>query len=702
MTDALPLSILNNRRMEKWLRFQPDRTVKLAVGKVEIGQGVLIALSQIAAEELDVGIDRIDILSGDTEDAPDEGSTSSSQSIEVSGRSVRLVSAELRARVLGRLAQRLNCAPEELSVEDGMFFQDGNPTGHDYWSFAGAEDFAAEIEGSARPKAPSAYKVVGQPVPRRDLIAKVTGAAFIHDIVRPDMLHARVLRQPSRGARLRTLDEAAVQKAAGGAIRIVRVGDFVAFVGPDETEVQRAAVAAPAHATWTGVRVLSPVQQEAAWFRDQPSDDRHIGDPAPPAETGTIVSETYSRPFVAHAALAPSCGLADYRDGHLSVWSHTQGVYPLRNSLSDILGLKRDQVTVRHAHGAGCYGHNGADDAALDAAVIALQIPNACIRVQWRREEEFGFEPVSTAHMTRLRAVLDDHGRPVDWTAEVWAGSHVQRPVFGGTMLAHEAMPNPPPPPKASDPMEANGGGGTRNAFPMYDFGAKRVIHHLALETPVRTSSLRGLGALPNVFALECFMDELAERAGVDPVAYRLSVLSDPRARRLIQNVAARCGWAARGSAGTGRGLGLAWSRYKNKAAYACVAVELEVDQDIALRRVWCAADAGLVINPDGARNQLEGGIIHAASMTLKEQVMLDGDGITSLDWDRYPILTFSEVPEIDVVIIDNPDSPTLGMGECTFGPTAASIGNALAHALGVRIRDMPLTRERIAAALIR
>ncbi len=702
MSDTLPLSIINNRRMDKWLRFQPDRTVKLAVGKVEIGQGVLIALSQIAAEELDVALDRIDILSGDTDDAPDEGSTSSSQSIEVSGRSVRLVSAELRARVLGRLAQRLNCAPDELSVEDGVFLQNGNPTGQDYWSFSTAEDFAADIEGTARPKPPSAYKVVGQPVPRRDLIAKVTGAAFIHDIVRPDMLHARILRQPARGATLAALDTAAIERAAGGPIRIVRVGDFVAFVGANETAVQRAAVAAPGHATWTGVRQLTPAQQEAAWFRDQPSDDRHFGDPVAPAAAGTIVSQTYARPFVAHAALAPSCGLAEYRGGHLTVWSHTQGVYPLRNSLADILGLTREQVTVRHAHGAGCYGHNGADDAALDAAIIALQIPGHCIRVQWRREEEFGFEPVSTAHMTRIIAELDEAGRPVDWTAEVWAGSHVQRPVFGGRMLAHEALPNPPPPAKANDPPEANGGGGTRNGFPLYDFPAKRVIHHLALETPVRTSSLRGLGALPNVYALECFMDELAERAGMDPVAYRLSLLSDPRARRLIENVADRCGWASRGPVGTGRGLGLAWSRYKNKAAYACVAVELDVDYDITLRRVWCAADAGLVINPDGARNQLEGGIIHAASMTLKEKVTLDGDGITSLDWDHYPIMRFSEVPEVEAVIIPNLDEPTLGMGECTFGPTAAAIGNAVAHALGVRIRDMPLTRERIAATLTR
>jgi CO/xanthine dehydrogenase Mo-binding subunit len=254
MSDTLPLSLQNNRRLDRWLRFQPDRTVRLGVGKVEIGQGVLIALSQIAAEELDVALERIDILSGDTEQAPDEGSTSSSLSIEVSGRSVRLASAELRARVLARLAQRLNCAPEDLSVEDGVFLQNGNPTGHDYWSFAGPEDFAADIAGTARPKSPSEYRVVGQPVPRTDLIAKVTGGGFIYDMVRPDMLHARALRQPCYGAALVSLDEAAIRKAAGGTIEIIRVGEFVAFAGAVETVVHRAATAVGAHeqvaATW--------------------------------------------------------------------------------------------------------------------------------------------------------------------------------------------------------------------------------------------------------------------------------------------------------------------------------------------------------------------------------------------------------------------------------------------------------------------
>ncbi len=700
MSEPLPLSIQNNRRMDKWLRFDPDRTLHLAVGKVEIGQGVLIALSQIAAEELDIDVARVNILSGDTADAPDEGSTSSSQSIEVSGRSVRLVSAELRQRVLARLAQRLNCSPEDITVEDGAFLLDAQPTGHDYWSFASDADFAADIEGTATPKPASQYTIVGQPVPRKDLIAKVSGAAFIHDIVRPDMLHARVVRQPSRNATLTSLDEAAIRRAAHGSFKVIRLGNFAAFVSTDETVVQRAAVAALTHARWDGARTLTADQQDAAWFVGQPCDDRFVGDPVTPPGGGTVVSATYSRPYVSHAAMAPSCGLAEFRDGHLSVWSHTQGVYPLRNSIADILGLTREQVTVRHAHGAGCYGHNGADDAALDAAIIAQQLPGHCIRVQWRREEEFGYEPISTAHRTRIAVELDSAGRPIDWTTEVWAGPHVQRPIFGGVMLAHEALPNPPAPARAGDPPEANGGGGTRNGTPLYDFPHKRIVHHLSLATPIRTSSLRGLGALPNVFAMECFMDELAERAGMDPVAYRLSLLSDSRARHLIENVAARCDWANRGPVGTGKGLGLAWSRYKNKAAYACVAGELEVDRNIRLTRVWCAADAGLVINPDGAKNQLEGGIIHAASMTLKEAVTFEGSGISSLDWASYPIMTFSEVPEIFTEIVHAPDLPTLGMGECTFGPTAAAIANAVAHALGVRVRDMPLTRERIASVL--
>ncbi len=441
MSDTLPLSIQHNRRMEKWLRFEPDRTVRLAVGKVELGQGNVTALAQIAADELDVDPQRIAVLSGDTEEAPDEGQTTSSQSIEVSGRSVRLVSAELRARVLDRLARRLNCSPTELSVEDGAFRRGDTPTGHDYWNFATAEDFAHDIDGTATPKPHTAYRYVGKPMPRRDLPAKVSGAAFVHDMLRPDMLHARILRQPCRGARLVSLDESRLRRAERGDFRIVRVGEFVAFVGSDETVVQRAAAAAPLHANWDNVSQIAPTEQEAAWLVGRASNDRVLGTDVPAAETN-VVTASYSRPYVAHASIAPSCALAEYRNGHLSVWSHTQGVYPLRAALSNVLGISQDVITVRHAHGAGCYGHNGADDVAVDAAVIAMQVPDRCIRVQWRREEEFGFEPLGSAMHVTLRAALDEAGKPLDWTADIWSATHVQRPSSGGNMLTHEALPN--------------------------------------------------------------------------------------------------------------------------------------------------------------------------------------------------------------------------------------------------------------------
>jgi nicotinate dehydrogenase subunit B len=700
MSDTLPLSIQNNPRMERWLRFDPDHTVRLAVGKVELGQGNVTALAQIAAEELDVDLARINVLAGDTRDAPDEGQTTSSQSIEVSGGSVRLVTAELRARVIERLARRLNCAPLEISVEDGAFLRGRAATGFDYWNFVALEDFTAAITGSVAPKPHTSYRVVGKAAVRRDLPAKISGAAFIHDMARPNMLHARVLRQPSRGAVLAAFDEAPVRRVARGTYHVVRLGNFLAFVGEDETAVQRAAEAAPMHARWDRARSITPEQKEAAWLVDKPHDLRVHGDP-PSNVQGTVFEATYSRPYIAHASIAPSCALAEYRGGYLEVWSHTQGPYPLRAALSLVVGLPQDRITVHHAQGAGCYGHNGADDVAIDAAVIAMQVPDRCIRVQWRREEEFGFEPVGSAMSVTVRAAVDDAGRPVDWTQEIWSATHVQRPSMGGNMLTHEALPTPPPDPKPTDPPETGGGGGTRNGIPLYNIKARRIVHHLVLQAPVRTSALRGLGALPNVFAIECFMDELAERAGVDPVSYRLALVSDPRARRVIEDVAARCGWAARGPAGTGRGLGLGWARYKNRAAYAAVAVEVKADEKVQLRRAWCTSDAGLVINPDGARNQLEGGIIQAASMVLKEQVLMEGDGITSVTWEAYPILKFSEVPEIETVLIDAPDQPALGMGECTMGPTAAAIGNAVAHALGVRIREMPLTRERIARALL-
>lgn len=697
----LPTSLVDNPRLDRWIHFNPDRTVRIATGKVEIGQGVVTALGQIAADELDVPLGRVTVLSGDTDHGPDEMYTTSSLSIEMSGGSIRLVCAEVRAKALGRAALRLNCSPDDLSVVGGQFLLNGLATGQDYWSVAAEIDLSQPVTGSVPPKTAEAYKIVGRSVPRLDLPAKVSGAAFVHDILPPGVLHARTLRQPNPGATLASLDEAAIRRAAKGELRIVREANFVAFVSPVESVAQAAAAVAPAHARWDKLRILTPLQQEAAWLKGQPAEERHLGAPPRTDTPKNLVQLTVSRPYVAHASMGPSCALAEFRDGRLTVRSHGQGMHPLRKNLAAALGLPLEAISATHAQGPGCYGHNGADDAALDAALVAMRLPGRWIRLQWRREEEFAFEPVGPAMLVTLHVDLDERGRPADWTTEIWSATHVQRPGSGsGFLLATEALPDPPPDVRPTDPTEARGGGGTRNAVPLYDVPAHRILHHLVQRAPVRTSALRGLGALPNVYAIESLMDELAARAGEDPVVYRLSILSEPRGRRLIERVAELAGWTSRGPGGAGKGLGMAFARYKNRAAYAAVAASVTVEETVRVDRVWCVADAGLVVNPDGARNQLEGGVIQALSWTLKEQVRFDDRGIASVDWDGYPILRFSEVPEIHAELVDGAGNPSLGVGECSVGPTAAAVGNAVAHALGVRIHDMPLTRERILKAL--
>ncbi|MBM3548214.1 MAG: xanthine dehydrogenase family protein molybdopterin-binding subunit [Alphaproteobacteria bacterium] len=701
MTAPLPTSLVDNPRLDRWIRFLPDRTVRIATGKVEIGQGIVTALGQIAADELDLPYARVVVLSGNTDEGPDELYTSSSHSIEIGGSAVRLVCAEVRAKALERVALRLNCSPTDITVAEGRFIQNGVETGQDYWTVAGEIDLSQNVKGTTAPKATIAYAIVGQDIPRLDLPAKVSGAAFIHDVLEPGTLHARVLRQPNRGARLVSLDEAAIRRVAKGEFRILREANFVAFVGKEEGVVNAAAIAAEHHAEWDKVRRLTPEQQEAAWLKGQPSEDRPYGVPAPAMAPRNLVQATYSRPYVAHASLAPSCALAEYLDGHLTIQSHGQGMHPLRRNVAAALGIPIESITAKHLHGAGCYGHNGADDAAMDTALIAMRLPGERVRVRWRREEEFAFEPVGPAMLITLHVGLDELGYPADWTTEIWSPTHVQRPGSGGALLAAEALANPPAPAKPTDPPVERGGGATRNAIPLYDVPAHRILHHLTQNPPIRTSALRGLGALPNVFAIESMLDDLAARIGQDPLAYRLAILSDPRARRLLEQVAERCGWASRGTAGTGKGLGLGLAKYKNKSAYAAVVAAVTIDEEVRVERIWCVADAGVVVNPDGARNQLEGGIVQAISWTLKEQVRFDGQGISSRDWESYPILRFSEVPEMQVELVDGAGNPPLGIGECTCGPTAAAVGNAVAHALGARIHDMPFTRERVMKALL-
>ncbi len=702
---ALPKSLTDNPRLDRWVGFEPDRTVRVATGKVELGQGVLTALVQIAAEELCVPPARVRLLSGVTAQSPDEGYTAGSRSIEESGTSIRLVCAEVRGLFLDHIAAALGCRPAELSVEDGAVLRDGAPTGFDYWSLNEKIDLARPATGRTPVRRPAEFRVIGQNLARVDLPAKIAGAAFVHDLDPPDLKHARVVRQPRRGAHLASLDDAAIRRALGDRVELVRDGDFLAVVADDETLAMKAVDIVRRHCVWEGGTPIPVDAGEPEFLAAQPSRDRVIesGAPRPSGNAARMLEATYSRPCIAHASLAPSCALANFADGRLTVWTHAQGVYQLRNALARALGLAAEQIVVTHRQGAGCYGHNGADDVALDAALVARRIPGRTVRVQWSRADALSAAPFGSAMTIRMQAALDVRGRPLDWTHEVWSAVHGQRPGMHGNvnLLAAAALPNAPPPPEPVDVPDAGGGGGTRNAATLYDFPRQRVVHHLLPRMPVRTSSLRTLGGFANVFAAECFMDELADEAGEDPVAYRLSLLSEPRGRQVIETVARLAGWSGRGERGSGTGRGIGFARYKNKAGYCAVVAEVAVDETARLARMWCAVDGGLIINPDGARNQIEGGIVQAASWTLKEAVRFADGGVASITWDDYPILRFSEVPPVEIELIDAPDEPPLGLGEVAHGPTAAAIGNAVAHALGARIRNLPLTRERIMATVL-
>jgi CO/xanthine dehydrogenase Mo-binding subunit len=393
--------------------------------------------------------------------------------------------------------------------------------------------------------------------------------------------------------------------------------------------------------------------------------------------------------------------LAD-EDRRLRVWSHTQGVYQLRAELARALGLPPDDITVTHVAGAGCYGHNGADDAALDAALLALAVPGRPVQVVWSRPDELGWAPFGAAAVVRLAAETDAAGDVLSWRHEIWGNGHSTRPgsMPGSVALlaaGHRAGGADIEP--AAEPPMARGGGAGRNSVPGYAFPAYQVVNHRLLDMPLRTSALRSLGAFLNVFAAESFMDELALAADRDPVEYRLGCLSDPRARAVIESAARRSGWD-RWSPADSVGHGIGFARYKNTSAYCAVVAEVEAVSEIRVRRLTIAVDAGLVINPDGAANQVEGGAIQATSWALKEQVRFDRYGVTSDTWETYPILRFSEVPTVGVELLPGNGNQALGVGETAQGPTVAAIGNALCDALGVRVRALPFTQENVVAAM--
>jgi CO/xanthine dehydrogenase Mo-binding subunit len=676
--------------------------VEVFSGKVEIGQGILTALAQIAAEELDVALGRIRMIPATTAASPDEGVTSGSLSIQESGTALRYACAEARTIYLAAAASRLGVTAESLRVADGEFIAtDGRRTS--YWALADERLLDREATGAVQPKPPTSHRVIGTAVARLDVPDKLFGAPrFIHDLELPRMLHGRVLQRASPGATLLSLDESRA-RALPGVVAIVRDGGFVGVVAEREDVAVKALAQLGDGAKWNETPTLPDAAVLVDWLKAQPLDTTPVDtrEASTPAQVARTVRARYTRPYLAHASIGPSCALAQWSGDAVRIWTHSQGIYNLRVDLGRALGLPIEKVVVEHVEGAGCYGHNAADDVAFDAALLARVADSRPVKVQWTREDDFAWPAFGPAMAIEIEADLDAGGEIVGWRHDVWSNGHSSRPgrAITPALLAawHRA--------KASErviavnPPVAAGGGADRNSIPLYDFPAWRIVNHRLLAMPLRTSALRSLGAYANVFAIESFLDELAAERGADPVDYRLCHLADPRARGVIEAAAARAGWRAwRKREGLGHGIGFA--RYKNTGAYCAVVAEIEAEREIRVRRLIVAVDVGLAINPDGVANQMEGGAVQATSWTLKEGVRFDRTRVTSTSWEDYPILRFSEAPAVEVEIVSQLSERSVGAGEAAQGPTAAAIANAVCDALGVRIRDLPITSERIVAAI--
>jgi nicotinate dehydrogenase subunit B len=692
----LPGSLKVEPLIDGWIRISDTGGITVFTGKAELGQGIKTALIQIAAEELVVSPDSIDIVTADTERTANEGFTSGSHSMQDSGTAVRCAAAQARVLLLRRAAVRLQAPLESLSVAEGIVT---GPAGT--VSYATLCD-AGLLHVRAAPQSVfldwKIHRVMGRSMPRVDIRRKVTGgAAYVQDLRPAGMVHGRIVRPPSKGALL-VAPASSVFEGLPGVVKVVVDGRFIGILAEREFDAVKAMRTVAGRLEWTEAKPLPDQATVFETVRGLPSNDYVIaqqGDPE--ASAPNTISASYQRPYQMHASIGPSCAVAQLIDGKYTVWTHTQGVYPLRHALAELVGVDASLVHCIHAEGSGCYGHNGADDVAADAVLLARAYPGQPVRVQWMREDEHGWEPYGPAMIGHASASLDGSGNISRMTYEMWSNTHSTRPGGAGDLLAGQYLATPfaPTTPK---PIPQPEGGGDRNGIPLYQIPNQRVVHHFLPDMPLRVSAMRSLGAYLNIFSIESFIDELALSATLDPVEFRLRHMPNQRARDVIQLAADRFGWNTF-ERQPARGRGFAFAQYKNLAAYFAIACEVEIWRErgeVRVVRVVSAVDSGEIVSPDGVTNQIEGGILQSISWTTLEEVTFDRTRITSLDWGGYPILRFADVPEIvEVHLIDRPGQPFLGTGEAAQGPTAAAIANAIADATGVRIRQLPLSKTQ-------
>ena len=661
------------REVDSFLAIHADGSVTIYTSKVDVGTGLRIAMSQMVAEELDIPVDRVTVVEGDTAITPNHGGTGGSTGIPQGGVELRRAAATARQALM-----KLGAQP-----------------GTNIGALAGGKRLNLKVDPNAPLKDPKTYTIVGRPILRPDVPDKCTGRnVYVQDFSLPGMLHGRVIHPPSIGAKLMSLDESSIRTIPGA--RVVRIQNFLGIVAPDEWVAIRAAK--ELKVTWTEEQGLPGSDNLDRHVRESvPDHDETIvnkGDPAA-ALPGTTkqLSALYAWPIQSHASLGPSCAIADVRPEGTTIWTASQGPHGMRANFSRIFGIPEDKLRVIFLDGSGSYGGNGNDDAAADALLLSRAIGKP-VRVQWMREDEHAWDPKGPPQVLEIRGGLDNDNRIAAWETHMWLPMNIQgnRPLVSVDGAG------------ITQPHGQGAGLMSQNGDPPYAASNVRVVVHYLKGTPLRPSNLRAPGKVANVFAVESFTDELAAAAGVDAVEFRLRGLTDPRALDVIKRAAEMIGWEGRpspnrrpinGNVLTGRGF--AYARYKQAENYVAIAMEVAVDRNtgkINVRRIACAHDGGLIVNPDGLRNQIEGSILQTLGRALHEEVKFDRSRVTSVDWASYPILSFPDVPSLDVALIDRPALPPLGAGEASTAPVAAAVANAVFDATGIRLRRVPLRLE--------
>jgi CO/xanthine dehydrogenase Mo-binding subunit len=698
----LPRSLRRYPTIDAWLRVLDDGKVQILTGKMELGQGIRTAIAQVAAEELNLKMENVVVILAETGRTPNEGYTAGSGSIEGSAMSVRYAAAYAKQRLLALAAAELQVSVGQLQTASGTVQTKDGTHKLTFLEILKGRELKDEIHMPVALKPRNNYYLVGKAISRADIGRMVRGEpVYVQDLRFPGMVHARTIRPPVYGAKLIEIDQEAVKRKVPGLLKIVVNGSFLGVIAKDEYPAIQAQTFVIDHAQWSYPPSFpeTATKDLAAYLKALPVKTTEVakrGNITASSDGNASLKASYFKPYIMHGSIGPSCAVARYEKGMLDVWTHSQGVYPLRDTLGKMLDLPVEKIHVKGVPGSGCYGHNGADDAAADAALLAMAYPGTPIRLQWSRDEENAWEPYGSAMMMDVEARLDPSGRISHWWYNLRSDSHGARPGGDpGNLIPAQYLAHP-------FHKKAGGfsGGAHRNAEPYYSIPNLQVNAHI-FEGPLRTSSLRSLGAYANIFAMESFMDELAEMSKTDPYEFRLKHLDDERAKAVIRKVreliVGQPGRSTQTNAHKGypgSGMGLAFSRYENSKTYCAVVAQVQVDSQkgsVQVQKMWAAIDAGEVINLDGIKNQIEGGMIQSASWTLKEQVRFNEKQITSRDWDTYPIFRFNDIPEVEVAVLDHPAEKALGAGEAIQGPAAAAIANAVYHSTGKRIRSLPI-----------